>query len=349
MGEEEIPLIYGLELQARSLAVELAENEVTRFMVGTQTLKMANNQIHVVEVNDETSIINAQVYNHPVGELWHLHWSPHDSLMFSSTFSHVDDETNVLNKCAIWTLPPSGQELEEVAQFKGYDNVKMSVFHPTEKEKFAMICENKFVVWDLGNGTPKEVFERIVDQKGHTKITGGKWNPQESGAHLCTFQDTNVKGWDLRSPTPAWSLDQAHSYLVRDVDYNRNRCHTLASCGDDCLVNIWDLRNASTMLKLTGHSHWVWSLRYNHLQDELLLSSSSDARVILWWVGSVASEPNDRYPDGKLVDFSDHEDSVYRLEWSNVDPWLFAALSYDGRLLIDRVPRKHKYNILDIS
>lgn len=46
--------------------------------------------------------------------------------MFSSTFSYVDDETNVLNKCAIWNLPPSGQELEEVAQFKGYDNVKVS-------------------------------------------------------------------------------------------------------------------------------------------------------------------------------------------------------------------------------
>ena len=50
---------------------------------------------------------------------------------------------------------------------------------------------------------------------GHTKITGVKWNPQESGAHLCTYQDSNIKGWDLRSPTTAWSIDQAHSYLVR--------------------------------------------------------------------------------------------------------------------------------------
>ena len=43
----------------------------------------------------------------------------------------------------------------------------MSVFHPTEKEKFALVSDNKLVVWDLNNGSPKEVFARSVDQKGN--------------------------------------------------------------------------------------------------------------------------------------------------------------------------------------
>lgn len=350
MGEEKPPLIYGVEFQARSLAVEHGqqqENELSRFMVGTQSINKDNNQIHIVEVNDETGVLNAQVYPHRVGEVWHLHWSPHDTSLFSSTYSCFEDDT-VVNKCAIWEIPSSGQDLEEKVSFKSLDNVKMSTFHPNEKGKFSTICENKFIIWDIGNGGLKEIYSKSIDQKGHIKLIGGKWNPQESGAHFCTFQDTSMKGWDLRSSSPAWTIEQAHSYLVRDVDYNRNRCHTLGSSGDDCFVNIWDLRACSPLLKLSGHSHWVWCVRYNHLHDELLLSSSSDAKVILWWAGSVASDPSSKYPDGLLVDFPDHEDSVYRVEWSTVDPWLFAALSYDGRLLIERVPRPHKYNILDI-
>lgn len=44
--------------------------------------------------------------------------------------------------------------------------------------------------------------------------------------------------------------------------------------------------------------------------------------------------------------YEEHEDSVYAAEWSSADPWLFASLSYDGRLVINRVPRALKYRIL---
>jgi hypothetical protein len=44
--------------------------------------------------------------------------------------------------------------------------------------------------------------------------------------------------------------------------------------------------------------------------------------------------------------YEDHEDSVYSVEWSVADPWVFASLSYDGRLVINKVPKDEKYNIL---
>ena len=44
--------------------------------------------------------------------------------------------------------------------------------------------------------------------------------------------------------------------------------------------------------------------------------------------------------------YEEHEDSVYSVAWSSADPWLFASLSYDGRLVINRVPRQTKYKIL---
>ena len=50
--------------------------------------------------------------------------------------------------------------------------------------------------------------------------------------------------------------------------------------------------------------------------------------------------------DGVISTYEEHEDSVYAVEWSSADPWVFASLSYDGRLVINRVPRTEKYKIL---
>jgi len=49
----------------------------------------------------------------------------------------------------------------------------------------------------------------------------------------------------------------------------------------------------------------------------------------------------------KLVrSFEEHEDSVYAVAWSGADAWIFASLSYDGRLFINHVPAPEKYKIL---
>lgn len=53
-----------------------------------------------------------------------------------------------------------------------------------------------------------------------------------------------------------------------------------------------------------------------------------------------------RLEDGLVGRYEEHEDSVYAVEWSSADPWTFASLSYDGRLVLNKVPRKYKYQIL---
>ena len=50
--------------------------------------------------------------------------------------------------------------------------------------------------------------------------------------------------------------------------------------------------------------------------------------------------------DIKIRTFDDHEDSVYSVAWSACDAWVFAALSYDGRVTINHVPSSEKYKIL---
>uniref|UniRef100_A0ABI7VQM8 EARP and GARP complex-interacting protein 1 n=2 Tax=Felis catus TaxID=9685 RepID=A0ABI7VQM8_FELCA len=166
-----------------------------------------------------------------------------------------------------------------------------------------------------------------------------------------------------------YCIENAHGQLVRDLDFNPNKQYYLASCGDDCKVKFWDTRNVTEPVKtLEEHSHWVWSVRYNHSHDQLVLTGSSDSRVILSNMVSISSEPfghlvddddlsdqEERRPEEKsqeppqdsvIATYEEHEDSVYAVDWSSADPWLFASLSYDGRLVINRVPRALKYHIL---
>ena len=44
--------------------------------------------------------------------------------------------------------------------------------------------------------------------------------------------------------------------------------------------------------------------------------------------------------------FDEHEESVYSVAWSACDAWVFASLSYDGRVVINHVPSTEKYKIL---
>ncbi len=108
----------------------------------------------------------------------------------------------------------------------------------------------------------------------------------------------------------------------------------------------------------------VWSAKYNQYHDQLILTSCSDGHVVLSCMASISSEPHgnlledddevdddptdEALEDGVIKTFDDHEDSVYCAEWSTADPWIFASLSYDGRLVINHVPRAVKFRILNL-
>ena len=94
----------------------------------------------------------------------------------------------------------------------------------------------------------------------------------------------------------------------------------------------------------------------------MILSAGSDACVVLSCIQSVSSEKHDneetvedeedndveKLTDGQLERIEEHEESVYACAWSTADPWAFASLSYDGRVVISRVKRKHKYALLQL-
>lgn len=45
--------------------------------------------------------------------------------------------------------------------------------------------------------------------------------------------------------------------------------------------------------------------------------------------------------DALIKTFEEHEDSVYSVAWGAATTWLFASLSYDGRVVINYVPKEY--------
>merc|ERR1712118_576393 len=100
---------------------------------------------------------------------------------------------------------------------------------------------------------------------------------------------------------------------------------------------------------------------FNAHHDQLILSSGTDCAVCLWRAGSVASAPlgasegdaeegadgrSAKHPDGLIRRYEEHEDSCYSCCWSASDAWVFASVSFDGKLVVNRVPPEEKYRIL---
>ncbi|XP_070811199.1 EARP and GARP complex-interacting protein 1 isoform X2 [Pituophis catenifer annectens] len=329
--EDDAPVIYGLEFQARALTPQTAETDAIRFLVGTQSLKY-DNQIHIIDFDDENNIINKNVLLHQVGEIWHISASPADKGVFATCYNKTSD-SKVMTCAAVWRMPKelesgnhespddsssNAQILELLCHLDNtaYGNMAGVAWEPMgDGKKLISLADNHLLLWDLQESSTKAVLTNSVtlEGKGQLKFTSGKWSPHHNCSQIATANDTAIRGWDIRTMK-------------------------------------------------------VWNVRYNHSHDQLVLTGSSDSRVILSNMVSISSEPfghlvdddefsdqEDRQQDDKIKEplqdsiiatYEEHEDSVYAVEWSSADPWLFASLSYDGRLVINRVPRALKYHIL---
>lgn len=220
--DNENSVIYGLEfqviidqnlciliicLQARSLASVLADTEKICFLIGTQSLKQATNQVHLVEFNDEDSTLKTLVYNHPEGEIWKLNTSPLNPTKLATCYNFVSNENSCSIKTGLYRLPEIEnrdrvENLELITEFDTgqYGNeVKTTEFHPIDENKGVTVMENHTVLWDVSEKKAKEVLTVHLTGKNNPKFTTGKWNPHQNCNQVIILIG---QGYPVDSPEP---------------------------------------------------------------------------------------------------------------------------------------------------
>ncbi|KAH3759482.1 EARP-interacting protein [Pelomyxa schiedti] len=280
---------------------------------------------------------------------------PTDTSLLATSYNCIG-ETDAVPRVTLWRLPPQGgNTMFQQCNIEGHEGiVKSLLWNIKDPKSLVMIDSGKIHHVSL-DSLSAPVTKTTIPIGPSYKITTGQWCPLLPNLVVVTHE-TSIRGFDLRSRDSTFVIERAHSDgYIRALDFNPNALYSFATGGDDCKVKFWDTRKPKALKEMTGHSHWVWNVKYNPFHDDMLVSSGSDCKVILWSVASLSfrmsnalkerKEGEDVYrppPDSAIKVYDDHEDSVYGLAWSACtnSSWNFASLSYDGHLLVNTVPQE---------
>jgi len=127
-------------------------------------------------------------------------------------------------------------------------------------------------------------------------------------------------------------LFNGHSASVNDIDFNPFNDHIIASSGEDCLVNVWQIpeggakqTQTTPAAKLSGHQKKAGIILWHPISSNILASTSADCTVKIWDVETSTCK----------LDIGDHTDQVQSITW-NYDGSMCATTSKDKMVrLID--------------
>ncbi|KAJ3241482.1 Protein tssc1 [Chytriomyces hyalinus] len=377
---------FSMTHQARCVAPQIAEEQRPRFFVGTSSVfngPSAENELRLLDFDEDENEVSTQTFPHK-NQIRHLAPSIDKPDLI---FTCHQDPTPKLNACASLYLlsaiitndhdqklaNQSGM-LTELLCIESCDRVagiNKIFWDPSgDKGRVVAVGTRSLGLYGIDRGLSKGTLESSLSLSDfgafhEDTIDCAKWNPHNLDEFAIGAGST-LLGLDLRSSNSTFQITNAHTECIRDLDFNPNKPHHLATGGNDGKVRIWDTRNASKPVKeLVNHTHYVWSVNFNRFHDQLLLSSSSDCLVHLHNAVSVSSTPHGlirsldedvdredgvmdeiKTTDELIATYREFEDSVYAVSWSTADPWIFASLSFDGRVNINIVPRDVKYSII---
>ncbi|GAB4828423.1 WD repeat-containing protein dwa2 [Ancistrocladus abbreviatus] len=334
---------YGLKYQARCIADVKADTDHTSFITGTLSLK-EENEVHLIRLaSGGTELICEGLFSHP-HEIWDLASCPFDQRIFSTVFLNGESYG-----AAIWQIPElygqlNSPQLERLAALDAHTGkIKCVLWCPSGRhDKLVSIDEQKLLLWSLDSSKKTAQVQSQESAGMLQSLSGGSWDPHDLNAVALTSESA-IQLWDLRSMKMTNSIEQAHA---RNMDYDTKKQHILVTAEDESGIRIWDLRMLKFPLAdLPGHAHWTWTVRCNPEYDGIILSAGTDSAVNLWLAsgfedamfGRSLLEPPNQRAQPLLNSYSDYEDSVYGLAWSSREPWIFASLSYDGRVVVESI------------
>ncbi|XVE69630.1 hypothetical protein DITRI_Ditri10aG0005500 [Diplodiscus trichospermus] len=336
---------YGLKYQARCISDVKADTDHTSFITGTLSLR-EENEVHLIRLSSGgTELICEGLFSHP-NEIWDLASCPFDQRIFSTVFS-----TGESYGAAIWQIPElygqlNSPQLERIASLDAHvGKINCVLWWPSGRhDKLISIDDENIFLWSL-DCSKKAAQVQSKESAGMLQyLSGGAWDPHDINAVAATCE-SSVHIWDIRTMKKANAIECAH---VRNANYDVKKKHIIVTAEDESGIRMWDLRKPKTPVKeLPGHTHWTWAVTCNPEYDGLILSAGTDSAVNLWLAPisagdeltskNIAEEPPTRQADPLLNSYSDYEDSVYGLAWSSREPWIFASLSYDGRVVVESI------------
>jgi len=135
---------------------------------------------------------------------------------------------------------------------------------------------------------------------------------------------------------------------VLSCEFSPVKPNVICTTGLDHSIKFWDIRrfDETPLNVISNNSHWIWSAKYNKAYSRIMITSSSSSQVRCIIFDNENEEINTNSYSYTSVDYLEFDDAVYSLEWDYNDPWVFAAVSYNGLVHINIIPEDIKYNVM---
>ena len=145
------------------------------------------------------------------------------------------------------------------------------------------------------------------------------------------------------------TLNKTHYNGILSVEFVPHT-FTICTSGMDSSIKYWDTRNLSEpVYSIINNSHWVWSTKHNKVYNKIVITCSSST-LVKCYVYNKNDESNgfDFKPKNVIseIDYNEFDDSVYAIDWSNNDPWSFAAVSYNCFMHVNILPDNFRIQAL---
>ncbi|KAJ1667687.1 Protein tssc1 [Coemansia sp. RSA 1813] len=256
----------------------------------------------------------------------------------------------------IWNLaqsPEPSSIFTVTASTQLMDDIEAAAWHPTNANQFSTTDSTCIRTWDTRTDAQKTHETMTIECAHSAKVRALDYNPNLPYILASGGDDGSVRIWDTRNPTTALMEMDNHTHWVYGVEFNPNHDQLLLSAGSDGLVNLESAVSVSSAHVVAGigsrsASNTSRSYPSNSLDIAAAAATetNNDKGTTKNSDNSDDEDDTQKPTDGLVAQFDDHETSVYAAHWSAADPWIFASLSFDGRMVINLVPREEKYKIL---
>ncbi|CAG0898159.1 unnamed protein product [Cyprideis torosa] len=191
--------------------------------------------------------------------------------------------------------------------------------------------DSEVFIWDLGIAKANAMQPGARAQPSDT-VTSIAWNKQVQHILASSFSGRTVV-WDLRKNEPIIKVSDSTMRLrIRSVVWHPEVATQMCLASEDDshpLIEMWDLRYASTPLKvMEGHQRGVMSLAWCQSDPDLLMSCGKDSKLICW-------NPNSALPGGEIVcEIPTAKEWTFDVQWCPQNPSLIATASYEGSVSV---------------
>jgi len=187
-------------------------------------------------------------------------------------------------------MPADPKQTHVVHQWKHTSPLISCRFDPSGKYVFTTAEDRTVQRWELPSGK-KTVFPAVHDSwvRGLAFVDGGTTPDGRVGPHASSGKTLVTGGFDGRmmwwpataanAPQPSRKID-AHDGWVRYLDASTDG-KTIASCGNDQLVKLWNAADGKPVRTLSGHASHVYSVLF-HPDGKHLLSGDLGGEVRQW-------------------------------------------------------------------